>query len=106
DNCAIMACQQVIEFLENGNIKNSVNFPTINLERSTPYRITFVNDNVAGVLGNVLSILADLNVNVTDMMNKSRDNLAYNIIDLESPASAELINAIGEVKHVITVRAL
>ncbi|WP_372880634.1 phosphoglycerate dehydrogenase [Psychromonas sp.] len=106
DNCAIMACQQVIEFLENGNIKNSVNFPGINLERSTPYRITFVNNNVAGVLGHVLSILADLNVNVTDMMNKSRDNLAYNIIDLESPASAELIKAIGEVEHVITVRAL
>ncbi|HEY5716696.1 MAG TPA: phosphoglycerate dehydrogenase [Psychromonas sp.] len=106
DNCAIMACQQLIEFLENGNIKNSVNFPTINLERSTPYRITFVNDNVAGVLGHVLSILADLNVNVTDMMNKSRDNIAYNIIDLESEASDELIKAIAQVKHVITARAL
>ena len=106
DNCAIMACNQLIEFLENGNIKNSVNFPPICLERSTPYRLTFVNDNVAGVLGNVLSILADKNVNVTDMMNKSRNDIGYNIIDLESPASEELIEAISKIKHVIAVRAL
>jgi D-3-phosphoglycerate dehydrogenase / 2-oxoglutarate reductase len=106
NNCAIMACQQLIEFLENGNIKNSVNFPAISLERSTPYRITFVNDNVAGVLGHVLSILAKLNVNVTDMMNKSRDNIAYNIIDLESEPSDSLLAAIYQVEHVIAVRAL
>lgn len=106
NNCAIMACQQLIEFLENGNIKNSVNFPSISLERSTAYRITFVNDNVAGVLGHVLSILADMNVNVTDMMNKSRNNIAYNIIDLESEASEILLGAIAQVEHVISVRAL
>jgi D-3-phosphoglycerate dehydrogenase len=106
DNCAVMACQQLIEFLENGNIKNSVNFPAIKLERSTPYRITFANQNVPGVLGNVLSILADLNINVADMLNKSRNNIAYNIIDLESEASDELIQAISQVDHVISVRAL
>lgn len=104
DNCAVMACNQLIEFLENGNIKNSVNFPLIFLERSTPYRLTFVNDNVAGVLGNVLSILADEKVNVTDMMNKSRNNIGYNIIDLETQPSDELIEAISNIKHVITVR--
>ncbi len=106
DNCAVMACRQLIEFLENGNIKNSVNFPSIALERSTPYRITFVNENVAGVLGHVLSVLADKNVNVTDMMNKSRNEIAYNIIDLESRPSKALIEAIRKVKHVIAVRAL
>ena len=106
DNCAIMACNQLIEFLENGNIKNSVNFPPIYLERSTPYRLTFVNENVAGVLGNVLSILADKSVNVTDMMNKSRNDIGYNIIDLESKPSEELIDEISKIKHVIAVRAL
>lgn len=106
DNCAIMACNQLIEFLENGNIKNSVNFPVISLERSTPYRITFVNENVAGVLGHVLSILADMEINVADMVNKSRDNIAYNIIDLETPASAELLAKIATIEHVITVRDL
>lgn len=106
DNCALMACHQLIEFLENGNIKNSVNFPQITLERTTPYRITFVNENVAGVLGNVLSLLADRNMNVTDMVNKSRYNIAYNIIDLENEASAELITAISKIDHVIAVRVL
>ncbi|MEH6452343.1 MAG: phosphoglycerate dehydrogenase [Psychromonas sp.] len=106
DNCAVMACQQLIEFLENGNIKNSVNFPAINLERSTHFRITFANKNVPGVLGNVLSILADRNINVADMLNKSRNNIAYNIIDLESESSDELVQAISQVEHVISVRAL
>jgi D-3-phosphoglycerate dehydrogenase len=106
DNCAIMACNQLIEFLENGNIKNSVNFPPIYLERSTPYRLTFVNKNVAGVLGNVLSILAEEKVNVTDMLNKSRNNIAYNIIDLETQPSNKLIAALYDIEHVIAVRAL
>ena len=106
DNCAIMACEQIIDFLENGNIKNSVNFPLINFERSTPYRITFVNKNVAGVLGDVLTILADMNVNVADMMNKSRNDIAYNIIDLETEPSEVLLNAIGEIEEVISVRAI
>jgi D-3-phosphoglycerate dehydrogenase len=106
DNCAIMGCNQLIEFLENGNIKNSVNFPLISLERSTPYRLTFVNENVAGVLGNVLSILADKKINVTDMMNKSRNNLAYNIIDLENQPLPELMEDISKIDHVISVRLL
>ncbi len=106
DNCAIMACNQLIDFLENGNIINSVNFPSISLERSTPYRITFVNENVAGVLGHVLTVLADMEINVADMMNKSRSNIAYNIIDLESGACEELLAAIGKIEHVIAVRAL
>lgn len=106
DNCAIMACNQLIEFLENGNIKNSVNFPTINLERSTKYRIAFVNENVAGVLGDVLSVLAEKKINVADMMNKSRNNIGYSIIDLESLPSTELLQAIANVNHVISVRSL
>ena len=106
DNCAIMACNQLIDFLENGNIKNAVNFPPIYLERSNAYRLTFVNKNVAGVLGNVLSVLADQSVNVTDMLNKSRNDIGYNIIDLESRPSAELVAAISNIEHVILVRVL
>lgn len=106
DNCAIMACNQLIDFLENGNIKNSVNFPSISLERSTAFRLTFVNENVAGVLGHVLSVLADMEINVADMVNKSRNNIAYNIIDLESSASTELIDEISKIENVISVRAL
>jgi D-3-phosphoglycerate dehydrogenase len=106
DNCAIMACKQLIDFLENGNITNSVNFPPTSFERSTPFRVTFVNDNVPGVLGHVLSVLAEMNVNVVDMMNKSRNNIAYNIIDLECAASEQLLASISEIEHVISVRSL
>ena len=106
ENCAVMAADQLIDFLENGNIKNSVNFPNLMMERSGGPRITFCNNNVPGVLGHVLSLLADQNVNVTDMLNKSRDDIAYNIIDVESDPSEELLAAIYEVEHVIKVRVV
>jgi len=106
ENCAVMAADQLIDFLENGNIKNSVNFPNLMMERSEGPRITFCNNNVPGVLGHVLSLLADQNVNVTDMLNKSRDDIAYNIIDVESEPSEELLAAIYEVEHVIKVRVV
>jgi D-3-phosphoglycerate dehydrogenase len=85
ENCAVMAANQLMDYLENGNITNSVNFPAVRMER-TPgtTRISFSNDNVAGVLGQVLSVLAERQVNVIDMMNKSRGELAFNIIDVES----------------------
>ncbi len=106
ENCAVMAADQVKDYLENGNIKNSVNFPAINLSRAEGYRITFVNDNVSGVLGNVLSVFTDNDINVIDMMNKSRGDIAYNIIDIEQQPSEQLLAAITEVEHVISVRAL
>ncbi|GAB3099300.1 phosphoglycerate dehydrogenase [Aestuariicella hydrocarbonica] len=106
ENCAVMAVDQLKDFLESGNIKNSVNFPQINLPRSGGYRITFVNDNVSGVLGNVLSVFTQNNINVLDMMNKSRDDIAYNILDVEQVPSAEVIKAIGDVEHVIAIRVL
>ena len=73
ENCAVMAASQLVDYLENGNIVNSVNFPKIVMERSPgTSRIVFSNDNVPGVLGQVLSVLAENKVNVVDMMNKSR----------------------------------
>ena len=106
DNCATMAADQLVEFLLNGNIKNSVNFPSIYLERSTGYRLTFSNDNVPKVLSNVLSLLADKNINVIDMLNKSRDQIAYNILDLEQSPGEELLREVGHVEHVINVRLI
>jgi len=106
DNCAVMAADQLIDFLENGNIKNSVNFPVLSLERSTGHRITFTNKNVPKMLGNVLSILADENMNVIDMLNKSREDVAYNIIDIDSEPSQALLDKIAAVEGVIRVRAL
>ncbi len=106
ENCAIMAADQLMEFLQNGNIKNSVNFPPIAMARSKGYRITFSNDNVPKVLGNVLSILADSDNNVIDLVNKSRNDIAYNIIDVEQQPSEDIVAAIAAVDGVIRLRVL
>jgi D-3-phosphoglycerate dehydrogenase / 2-oxoglutarate reductase len=110
ENCAVMAANQLMDYLESGNITNSVNFPSVNMPRkpssSGTSRITFSNDNTSGVLGHVLSVLADKKVNVIDMMNKSRGELAFNIIDVESMPDADVVTAIEAVEHVIRVRVL
>jgi D-3-phosphoglycerate dehydrogenase len=106
DNCAIMAADQLRDFLENGNIVNSVNFPATKLERVGGYRLTVCNQNVPKLLGGVLSILADADINVKDMINKSRGDIAYNIIDLEQEPSAEVLEKIASVKDVIKVRLI
>ena len=105
ENCAVMAADQLVDYLRNGNIVNSVNFPTVVMPRTEgTSRITFVNDNVAGVLGQVLSILADAKVNVIDMANRSRGELAYNILDVEAAPQDTVLQAIAKVEHVIRVR--
>lgn len=108
ENCAIMAADQLMSYLEHGNIKNSVNFPSVHMERSSNAgtRITFCNANVSGVLGHVLSVLAENKVNVIDMMNKSRGDMAYNIIDVEQVPAADVIAAISAIEHVIAVRII
>lgn len=107
ENCAVMAVDQVRDFLENGNIVNSVNFPPISMGRTAGNsRLTFCNHNVSGVLGHVLSIFADHDVNVIDMVNKSRDEVAYNILDLNEQPSEAVLEAIRQVEHVIRVRVV
>jgi D-3-phosphoglycerate dehydrogenase len=103
-----MAADQLVDYLENGNIKNSVNFPAVSMDRAPAIgsRITFSNENVSGVLGHVLSVLADHKVNVVDMVNKSRGDVAYNIIDVEQVASGAVIDALTKVAHVIAVRVI
>ncbi|MDR2852027.1 MAG: 3-phosphoglycerate dehydrogenase, partial [Burkholderiaceae bacterium] len=107
ENCAVMAADQLMAFLEHGDIINPVNYPAIQMER-TPgaTRLTFANDNVAGVLGHVLSVLADAQVNVIDMSNRSRDALAYNIIDVATRPDEATLKAIAAVQHVIRVRVM
>ena len=104
ENCAVMAVSQLMDFLENGNIVNSVNFPSTKLVRRAENRITFSNRNVPKVLGNVLGILADDGLNVIDMVNKSRDEIAYNIVDVEGPLDASLTSKIASVSGVKGVK--
>ena len=107
ENCAVMAANQLVDYLQQGNVTNSVNYPAIQMERSPDTtRITFCNDNVAGVLGNVLSVLAERKVNVIDMVNKSRGDLAINIIDVAQMDATDVAAAIAKVEHVIRVRVI
>ena len=107
ENCAVMAADQLIDYLDNGHITNSVNYPAVRMERTAgTTRITFSNENVAGVLGQVLSVLAERQVNVIDMMNKSRGELAFNIIDVDGTPDPAVAAAIQAVPHVIRVRVV
>ncbi|OMH29494.1 phosphoglycerate dehydrogenase [Motiliproteus sp. MSK22-1] len=106
ENCAVMAADQLMEFLENGNIRNSVNFPHIELGRTTDYRLTITNRNVPKVLGRITAIFAEYDLNIVDMLNKSRNDIAYNIIDLEQQPSDEVINALKAVEEVINLRVI
>ncbi|MAT91059.1 MAG: 3-phosphoglycerate dehydrogenase [Halioglobus sp.] len=106
DNCAIMAAEQLRDFLENGNIRNSVNFPTLQLERVSGCRLSVTNDNVPKILGNVLSILADEDINVIDMLNKSRNEVAYNLIDISCGVGEEVLDRMRAIEGVINVRLI
>jgi len=107
ENCAIMAADQLKDYLENGNIVNSVNFPVTTMPRTAgASRMTFTNENVSGVLGHVLTLLAEKEVNVLDMVNKSRQDVAYNILDLAERPSDEVIQAICNVEHVSALRVI
>ena len=106
ENCAIMAAEQLRDFLENGNVRNSVNFPALQLERVSGCRLSLTNENIPKVLGNVLSILADENINVIDMLNKSRDELAYNLIDIGTRPETAVLEKMRALDGVINVRLI
>ncbi|MDX1694170.1 MAG: phosphoglycerate dehydrogenase, partial [Ketobacteraceae bacterium] len=106
ENCAIMAADQIIDFLENGNIRNAVNFPACYLERTEGYRLAIANRNVPKKLSQVLDILADKNINVIDMLNKSRDDVAYNLIDIASEPDDGLLGEIRGIEGIINVRVV
>ena len=103
-NCAVMAADQVSNFLNNGVIINSVNFPTIRLERTAEYRLVIVNKNEPGMIGKITDEIGFKNINIADMTHKSRDSIGINLIDLENQPSEELINNIKNIDHVLSVR--
>ncbi len=106
ENCAVMAANQLQSYLEDGNIINSVNFPNALLERSPGYRLAVSNKNVTNMLGSITSILAEHDINVIDLLNKSRGDIAYNLIDVEQEPSAAVLEQLGKIDGVIGVRSL
>jgi len=103
-NCAVMASTQVADFLKNGVIVNSVNFPSIKLGRSTKNRLVIINKNEPGMIGKIADALAKENINIADMTNKSRDDIAINLIDIDQDPSDDLIKKLSTIDHVLSVR--
>ena len=105
-NCAVMAANQMVNYLRDGTILNSVNFPRISLSRGTNHRLVIINHNEPGMISKIADSIAACNINIAEMTNKSRDEIAINLIDLECEASNQLIEQLQSVEHVMSVRSL
>jgi D-3-phosphoglycerate dehydrogenase len=107
ENCAVMVADQVRDFLEDGTIHNSVNFPEVEMPRSRgSYRVAVVNANVPNMLGQISTRLADAGLNIVDMLNKSRGELAFTLADVEAPVPASVTDGIASIEGVLAVRTL
>lgn len=106
ENCAIMIAKQVSAFLEYGTISNSVNFPAVELAYTAGVRIAIVNANVPNMVGQISSILAAAGLNIIDLINKSKDNIAYTLIDVDAPVADKIIAEIATINGVVQARVL
>ncbi|MFK5984075.1 MAG: phosphoglycerate dehydrogenase [Pseudomonadota bacterium] len=106
DNCAIIVAENVKDYLENGNIKLSVNFPEVNMPRTEGTRITIANNNEPNMLGQISTVLANADLNIVDMVNKSKADLAYTIVDVNSDVSDDIANSLEAIDGVLSVRIL
>ena len=104
ENCSVMAAEQLDDFLNNGNIKNSVNFPELVEPRPSEFRNTLSNKNHPGMIGKITTVLADNKLNIIDMVNKSRGDIAYNVIDLETKPPERVLVDLSSLDDVISVR--
>ena len=103
-NCAVMAADQVTNFLKNGVIINSVNFPRIKLGKTAEHRLVIINKNEPGMIGKITDELGNNKINIADMTHKSRDSIGISLIDLDEKPSKELVQNIKRIDHVISVR--
>ena len=106
ENCSIMVVKQTIDYLENGNITNTVNFPNLTIERESPYRIAVANSNMPNMLGQISTSMAKAGLNIRNMGNKSRGEMAYTLVDVDSPVPQEAIEKLGLIPGVLMVRYL
>ncbi|HLD13371.1 MAG TPA: phosphoglycerate dehydrogenase [Burkholderiales bacterium] len=106
ENCAIMVAEQVRDFLENGNIRNSVNFPEVVVSRGSDHRIVVANANVPNMLGQISEAFGEASVNIHDMVNMSRGDLAYTVVDLDSPVPESVVTRLRAIQGVLMARVL
>jgi D-3-phosphoglycerate dehydrogenase / 2-oxoglutarate reductase len=106
ENCAFMVVDQLRAFLEEGNIRNSVNFPSVEMARESPHRIAITNANVPNMLGQISTTMAQAGLNIHNMVNKSKGEMAYTLVDLDSPAAPEVIRRIAQIPGVLSIRSV
>lgn len=106
DNCAVMAARELVDYLENGNIKNSVNYPAVSLPRSGEARLTVIHKNVQAMLTKITAAIGEANVNIENMMNKSKGDYAYSVFDLSQMPEKSLITKIEKIDGVLRTRVL
>lgn len=106
ENCAVMVADEIRDFIENGNITNSVNFPEINLPRTEGYRLTVINSNVPNMVGQISTDLAEAGLNIIDMLNKSRDDVAVTLLDVDQQVPDAVLDQIRAIDGVLSVRCL
>jgi D-3-phosphoglycerate dehydrogenase len=106
ENCAVMVVEQLREFLENGGIANAVNFPSVEMARESDYRISIANANVPNMLGQISTAMANAGLNIHNMVNKSRGEMAYTLVDVDSPVPQAAIDAIAAIDGVLSVRSV
>ncbi|NBV84442.1 hypothetical protein EBR57_10050 [bacterium] len=101
-----MVVKQMMDFLENGNISNSVNYPNCGIDRCGDFRLTVTNENVPNMVGQISSLLASDGLNIAEMVNKSKGDLAYNIVDINGTPSPTLVDRLKSINGVLSVRKL
>ncbi len=106
ENCAVMVVEQLREFLENGGISNAVNFPNVEMARESDHRIGIANANVPNMLGQISTAMANAGLNIHNMVNKSRGEMAYTLVDVDSPVPQAAIDAIAAIDGVLSVRSV
>ena len=106
DNCAVMAVDELRDYLENGNIRNSVNYPNVEMERSGVQRLCIFHRNIPAMLANITLQLAEDGVNVENMTNKSKGDWAYTIVDVGSEVDSKAISDIKAIPGIIRVRVI
>ena len=106
DNCAVMVVDQLREFLEHGNIVNSVNFPTVTMQREAPFRLSIAHANVPNMVGQISATMGENRLNIHNMINKSRDELAYTLLDVDSAPSQSVLASLRGIEGVLAARFL
>jgi len=106
ENCAVMVIDQLRGYLEHGNIANAVNFPAVSMARESAFRIAIANANVPNMLGQISTAMANAGLNIHNMVNKSRGDMAYTLVDVDSAVSADVLEAIRAIDGVLSVRYL